>query len=100
MSRPRTLPAAPHNSDPPIKRVAVDVSSVDKSADTGEFFTGLNCTVAGLIYTVDLNGTTLPEYMQTGWNPCTACVTIKNSVSNTATVITAKVAVLVLPTAT
>lgn len=94
MSRPRTLPAPAGNSDPPLKSVVVDVSAADKDADAGEMFTGLNCTVAGLIYLVDLAGATAPEYVQTGWNPCTACKTIKNSGSNTATVIKAKVAVL------
>lgn len=87
------FPAPNRNSDPPLKSVVVDVSVNDYNAPNGELITGLNCTVAGVIYLTDKFGTTAPEQMNTGWNPCTACRTIKNSGSNTATVIKAKLAV-------
>ncbi len=95
MARIRSFPADNANSDPPIRRVAADVSAVDVTAPTGHFFTGLNCSIAGLVNITDLEGTTALEYMNAGWNPCTACTVILNA-STTATVRQAKLAVLVV----
>lgn len=78
------------NDDPPLEAVVVDISSVDYTPPNNALMTALNCSVSGVIYLMDRHGVTAPEYMNTGWNPCTACKTVVKHASNTATVLKAK----------
>ena len=92
MARIRTLAGPNRNGDPPLKSKAVDVSSVDFTPPNGELITGINCSVAGTVYllSADDGTTTLIEYMNTGWNPCTASLKVLHNGSATATVLAAK----------
>lgn len=85
--------APARNSDPPLKSVVVDITSVSYTPPNNELISGLNCSVAGVIYLTDRYDATAPEYMNTGWNPCTVCKTIVKHASNTATVLKAKLVV-------
>jgi hypothetical protein len=89
MSRTRSLKYPPTNRDAPINTVVVDISGASQDAPGDGKFRALNVSVAGLIYLTDLAGTTAPEYVNTGWNPCTVCKTIVKHASNTATILKA-----------
>ncbi len=89
------LPASASNVDPPIQSIVVgDVSSggSDVTPTGGYLITAINCSTAGVLYLKDVNDDTNPEYMNLGWNPCTACKTIVHSSSNVAVPIKAKLA--------
>ena len=59
----------------------------DYTAPTGLYIRGVNVSVAGVLKLLNIDGTSVAEYFNTGWNPCTLSSKIKDDSGNTATVL-------------
>lgn len=79
------------NFDPSFWPEVVDISANDWSPVGGGLFRGLNASVAGQITVVRVDGTPVPVYVNTGWNP-QGGKTIKHGASgDTATILAAEI---------
>lgn len=71
---------------------AVDGSTsghADYVAPTGFYIRGVNVSVAGKLKLLNIDGTSVAEFFNTGWNPCTLSTKILDDSGNTATVLKA-----------
>lgn len=59
----------------------------DYVAPTGAYIRGVNISVAGKLKLLNIDGTSVAEYFNTGWNVCTLSTKILDDSGNTATVL-------------